>query len=255
MGMDTSGSDHDLLLKIKDGDEGMVQLLYEVVQDLQSSGQSVRLQRATAAKKDFAVGITGYYRDKEFDLVPYTNRPGKEGEFQWDVQRQVWQPILHKDLAPKLQQLSEQHPEGFLIIRLLKLWNEDLPKIRSGSSGGKAPLISVHIPLLVLAARDSGQLDAQDKPQGYLLASLRFIERNWRRAELLEVTLQEVQASPHLERITAKYGAMDGFPGLVRESIRVLEEACAERGLDKAAAERVISSAGALFGPAGRSKL
>ncbi|CAJ1456358.1 unnamed protein product, partial [Effrenium voratum] len=192
---------------------------------------------------DFAVGIRGYYRDKDFDLVPYTTLPGdKDREVQWDPQRQVWQPILHSDLAPKLQQLSEHHPEGFLTMRLLKLWNEALPKIR----GGKAPLVSLHIPLLQLAADQPCE-----SPQCRLLASMRFIRDTWRAKALDSSALLEVRAEPHLARMAAKYAAekgMEGFDELIDQSIGILEGACAEGGADKRAAERVISAACSLFG-------
>ena len=63
-------------------------------------------------------------------------------------------------------------------MRLLKLWNEALPKIR----GGKAPLVSLHIPLLQLAAEqpcDSpmGKLPTGSSCQeGLLVRSAIFVE-------------------------------------------------------------------------------
>lgn len=240
MGLDTPGSDHDIFLCVDDGDEGMVQLIYEVILDLQQQADThPRLKRATVQCKDFAVEITGYYRDREFDFVPYIRRD--DGEFQWDPQREVWQPLLHKGLTPHLQGLSQQDPEGYLLARLLKIWNESLPRIRNG----KAPFISVHLPLLSLAARDHGYFEGCRNLQEYLSASLRFIEENWCRAEVgtQDTTWCDVKAQPHLERMTKKYHEAKletKLPDLLRAKKEILAQALRIQENDRCAADRVL---------------
>ncbi|CAE7385568.1 unnamed protein product [Symbiodinium natans] len=187
MGMDTSSSDHDIFLRFKDGEKDMVQILYEVVLDLQKQNAThARLKRAKIVRKDFAVEIQNYYRFRDFDLVPYTVKPGPTGleDCQWDEGRNVWQRILHSDLTPKLQELSEKHPDGFSMTRLLKIYNESLPRLRKSGEKKKPPLISLHIPLMVLGALDQRKLDSCKDPQGYFLESLKHIRHNWARAEV-----------------------------------------------------------------------
>lgn len=275
MGLDTMHSDHDIFLHIKDGDEDMVQLLYEdwreerkdlklilrsarnagmsactlrdgslygciwlpnllvfcecgpgvpgvagrpyntsTLQTSEAGAQGIRRRSPGAEVSQTGSGnrliglqvpqamscLQGYYRTRDFDLVPLTVR---DGEKQWDPKRRCWQPILHKNLAPRLQQFSGQHPDGYLVARILKFWNESLPPLRHG----KAPFVSIHLPLMLLAARDHGRLEPCQRPQGYMMAAAEFISEVWQKAELDEkdVTWKEVAAEPHLERITRKY--------------------------------------------------
>ena len=53
MGMDTSSSDHDIFVQIKDGDADMVQLLHDVILDLQQKDTHYRLKRSKIVRKDF----------------------------------------------------------------------------------------------------------------------------------------------------------------------------------------------------------
>ena len=259
MGMDTSSSDHDIFLRFKDGEEDMVQILYEVVLDLQKqSSTHCRLKRAKILRKDFAVEIQDYYRFRDFDLVPYTVKPGPTGleDCQWDAGRKVWQRILHSDLTPKLQELSEKHPNGFSMTRLLKIYNESLPRLRKSGEKKKPPLISLHIPLMVLGALDQRKLDSCKDPQSYFLESLKYVRHNWARAEVAEneTSLQEIGAEAHLQRMTKKYGEAQmevEFTQLLDDHLIILEQLCAEKGNDKLAAQRVISSVQSLFGNSG----
>lgn len=119
MFLDTPGSDHDIFLHIKDGGSDMVETVHRVLKDLQQqASEDSRLARATVLRKDFAVGLIDYYH-RDYDLVPVTNRPDLEGDYQWDPCRQVWQPVLHQRLAPKLQQLSESKKDAFFVLRAL----------------------------------------------------------------------------------------------------------------------------------------
>ena len=253
MGMDTGSSDHDIFLHFKDGQEDMAQVLHEVLLELKEQPTThERLRRAEIIGKDFAVEVQDYYRSRDFDLVPYTVKQGVE--CQWDPVRKVWQRILHKDLTPELQKLSERHPDGFSMARLLKIWNEFLPPLRESSGKQKAPLISVHIPLMVLGALDQQKLNLCSDPQSYFLESLKFIKDNWSRGEVLdmETTLQEVGAEAHLQRVTKKYKDSIHmeveFNQLLDEHLKILEQLCQEEGHDKAAAERVIQKVRRLFG-------
>ncbi|CAK9039082.1 unnamed protein product [Durusdinium trenchii] len=151
LALDTSSSDHDIILCLKDGGVNMVEELHQVILDLKKTCHRERLRRAEVVKKDFAVEIKNFYRHVDFDLVPVTLVEGHTGEQQWDVQRQVWQALLHPRLAPKLQQLSEEHPDVFFALRLMKIWNESMDYRR-----GKPPLVTLHIPLLTLGAWQQG---------------------------------------------------------------------------------------------------
>ncbi|CAE7544328.1 unnamed protein product [Symbiodinium necroappetens] len=252
MFLDTPGSDHDIFLHIKDGGSDMVETLHRVLKDLQQqASEDSRLARATVVRKDFAVGLIDYYH-RDYDLVPVTNRPDLEGDYQWDPCRQVWQPVLHQRLAPKLQELSESKKDAFFVLRALKFWNEALPPVRGSETSGKkkAPLISVHIPLLVLAAEDKGRLDSTGTPQACLLATLHFVKENWRCPSFDNAALHEVDADPHLRRITNKYtlGLMDQcFPQLLHESIALIEGAARECGSDREAADRVVTLVRSFF--------
>eukprot|EP00435_Cladocopium_sp_Y103_P016992 s2474_g4.t1 len=252
MGMDTGSSDHDIFLKFKDGKEDMVQILYEVLVDLQKQPTThLRLKRADIICKDFAVEIQNYYRSRDFDLVPYTVKPDV-GECQWDPVRKVWQPILHKDVAPKLQELSQEHPDGFSMTRLLKIWNESLPPLRESSGKKKVPLISVHIPLMVLGALDQQKLDHCSNPQSYVLESLKFIKDNWSRGEVAERErlLSEIGAEVHLQRMTKKYREAHmavEFAQLLERHLAIIQKLCQEEGNDRATADRVIERVRELF--------
>ncbi|CAK9028870.1 unnamed protein product [Durusdinium trenchii] len=251
MGMDTCRSDHDIFLQIKHGDEDMVQTVYEVLLDLQrqSTGHEERLKRAKVVRKDFAVEIQDFYRGRDFDLVPYTVKPELQ-ECQWDIDRKVWQRILHRDLAPKLQELSQEHPDGFSMTRLLKIYNESLPPLRRSAERQKAPLISLHLPLLVLGARDQQKFDSCHDPQSYFLESLKFIRERWSCEVLETVTLQEIGAEVHLQRMTKKYreaGMEEEFARRLDEHLVILTKLCEEEGRDKAAAERIIQGVRGLF--------
>ncbi|CAE7653571.1 unnamed protein product, partial [Symbiodinium sp. CCMP2456] len=227
MFLDTPGSDHDIFLHVKDGGSDMVETVHRALKDLQQqASEDSRLARATVVRKDFAVGLIDYYH-RDYDLVPVTNRPDLEGDYQWDPCRQVWQPVLHQRLAPKLQELSESNKDAFFVLRALKFWNEALPPVRGSETCGKkkAPLISVHIPLLVLAAEDRGRLDSTGTPQAHVLATLHFVKENWRCPSSEDATLREVDADPHLRRITNKYtlGLMNQcFPELLHAADRVV---------------------------------
>eukprot|EP00438_Fugacium_kawagutii_P027798 Skav212054 [mRNA] locus=scaffold408:111443:112276:+ [translate_table: standard] len=254
MGMDTSRSDHDVFLQWKDGEEDMVQILYEVLLDLKKSGSHDRLKRAKIIPKDFAVEVQDYYRNRDFDLVPYTQKSGKE--CQWDAARKVWQPILHKDLAPKLQELSETDPFGFLMTRLLKIYNESLKPLRRSGDKEKVPLISLHILLMVLGARDQDKLKSCKDPQSYFLESLRFIKDNWSRGEVAsaETSLKEIGAEAHLQRMTGKYrdaGMEEEFNALLHEHLMMMEQLCQETGHHRADAERIVQRVRLLFGSRG----
>ena len=259
MGMDTSSSDHDIFLRFKDGEQDMVQILYELVLVLQKQNTThCRLKRAKIVRKDFAVEIQDYYRFRDFDLVPYTVKPGPTGleDRQWDAGRKVWQRVLHSDLTPKLQKLSEKHPDGFSMTRLLKIYNESLSHLRKSGEKKKPPLISLDIPLMVLGALDQHKLDSCKDPQGYFLESLKHIRHNWARAEVAEneTSLQEIGAEAHLQRMTKKYGEAQmevEFIQLLDNHLIILEQLCAEKGNDKLAAERVIQSVQSLFGKSG----
>lgn len=250
MGMDTSSSDHDIFVQIKDGDADMVQLLHDVILDLQQKDTHYRLKRSKIVRKDFAIEIQGYYRARDFDIVPYTIRPD-EGECQWDAERGVWQPILHKKLTPKLQELSEDQPDAFLMTRLLKIWNESLPTLRKSDTNDKVPLISLHIPLMVLAARDHGVLDVCQNPQGFFLKSLKFLQENWWRSDLACQTLEGIEADAHLQRMCKKYrdAAMhEELSQLLDDHVKILEFLCQQQGNDKRTADLIVSQLRFMFG-------
>eukprot|EP00913_Durusdinium_trenchii_P024368 g22877.t1 len=89
LALDTSSSDHDIILCLKDGGVNMVEELHQVILDLKKTCHRERLRRAEVVKKDFAVEIKNFYRHVDFDLVPVTLVEGHTGEQQWDVQRQA----------------------------------------------------------------------------------------------------------------------------------------------------------------------
>ncbi|CAE7453990.1 unnamed protein product, partial [Symbiodinium sp. KB8] len=153
-------------------------------------------------KKDFAVEIKNYYRQRDFDLVPVTFREGHVREQQWDPQRMVWQALLHPRLAPKLQLLSEEHPDAFFAMRLVKMWNESMDLRK-----GKPPMVTLHIPLLTLGAWESGHLEGCAGVQVYFLRILKYVRAKWLRDDMVgqERIFRELDAGPHLRRMIAKY--------------------------------------------------
>ena len=100
MGLDTTHSDHDIFLCLKNGAEDMVEELHGAILDLKRTSGRFRFQRAEVVKKDFAVEIKNYYRQRDFDLVPVTFREGHVREQQWDPQRMVWQALNSKNPKP-----------------------------------------------------------------------------------------------------------------------------------------------------------
>ena len=62
----------------------MVEELHGAILDLKRTSGRFRFHRAEVVKKDFAVEIKNYYRQRDFDLVPVTFRQGHVGEQQWD---------------------------------------------------------------------------------------------------------------------------------------------------------------------------
>ena len=245
MGLDTTNSDHDIFLCLRDGGQDMVEELHRVVLELKETCGRVRLQRAEVVKKDFAVEIKNYYRHRDFDLVPVTFLQSHVGEQQWDPQRQVWQALLHPRLAPKLQLLSEKHPSAFFAMRLVKMWNETLD-LRQG----KPPLVTLHIPLLTLGAWQSGRLEECDSLQAYLLQILQYIQENWLRQDLgsEETLLRELEVEPHLRRMIAKYGdAMrQDFPRVLEQGLQWLRTASRPRA--DASAAQLVEGTCRLFG-------
>ncbi|CAE7530058.1 unnamed protein product [Symbiodinium sp. CCMP2456] len=218
MGLDTTHSDHDIFLCLKNGAEDMVEELHGAILDLKRSSGRFRFQRAEVVKKDFAVEIKNYYRQRDFDLVPVTFRQNQVGEQQWDPQRGVWQALLHPRLAPKLQLLSEQHPDAFFAMRLVKMWNESMD-LRQG----KPPVVTLHIALLTLGAWQAGHLEGCGGVQVYFLRIL----KNWLRDDVVgqEQIFRELDAGPHLRRMIAKYDetTRQRFPEELDRSIQWLE--------------------------------
>ena len=96
----------------------------------------------------------------------------------------------------------------------------------------------------------SGRLDSTGTLQAYLLATLHFVKENWRCPSFDNAALHEVDADPHLRRITNKYtlGLMDQcFPQLLNESIALIEGAARECGSDREAADRVVTLVRSFF--------
>eukprot|EP00439_Symbiodinium_sp_Y106_P068354 s593_g11.t1 len=245
MGLDTTHSDHDIFLCLKNGAEDMVEELHGAILDLKRTSGRFRFHRAEVVKKDFAVEIKNYYRQRDFDLVPVTFRQGHVGEQQWDPQRGVWQALLHPRLAPKLQLLSEQHPNAFFAMRLVKMWNESLD-LRQG----KPPMVTLHIPLLTLGAWEAGRLEGSAGVQVYFLRILKYVRESWLRDNVVghEKILRELDAGPHLRRMIAKYDETmrQRFPEELDRSIQWLELACISE--PKASSAALVDGASRLFG-------
>ncbi|CAE7903580.1 unnamed protein product, partial [Symbiodinium microadriaticum] len=153
--------------------------------------------------------------------------------------------LLHPRLAPKLQLLSEEHPDAFFAMRLVKMWNESMDLRK-----GKPPMVTLHIPLLTLGAWESGHLEGCAGVQVYFLRILKYVRAKWLRDDMVgqERIFRELDAGPHLRRMIAKYDdtMRQRFPEELDRSIQWLEMACIAEPMTDAAS--LVDGASRLFG-------
>uniref|UniRef100_A0A7S4Q0Z9 Polymerase nucleotidyl transferase domain-containing protein n=1 Tax=Alexandrium monilatum TaxID=311494 RepID=A0A7S4Q0Z9_9DINO len=181
--LDTPHSDLDLILDMGSKPLPVKELYEEILrlqQDLEVRRHFQRFSEVTPILKTFAVTLPAYYRGLDFDLVPMAERPELgRGLWQWNPRTGAWQQALTDLFYTRFEHLCERAPGVHKGVRLLKLWNEALPRWRRPAhekdpspaaaapdrrgpadevEGGKAPLVGAHIMLLALAARTSGDV-------------------------------------------------------------------------------------------------
>ncbi|CAE7400620.1 unnamed protein product [Symbiodinium pilosum] len=143
-GLDVHGSDHDIevVFRGKVADHRIAQLLHEVLLQAQADArervESTRtrskdyheLARAQLEPFEYGVRIRGFPEGTEWDVVATKWEPGLSAHLQYDAKLRRWKPMLSGYVKPIIQEWWASKPKLFFALKLLKMWNAQLPKLR-----------------------------------------------------------------------------------------------------------------------------
>uniref|UniRef100_A0A0G4HQ56 Polymerase nucleotidyl transferase domain-containing protein n=1 Tax=Chromera velia CCMP2878 TaxID=1169474 RepID=A0A0G4HQ56_9ALVE len=164
LGLESERSDIDLLVVLREGGEDVVDRLFRALVEMQKVGwvreTHPNFANATLERHLYAVSIRQFRRSTEFDLMPVVlgGEGGREMMMTFSERLQRWEPAVMPLLSREFTRAFEETPALWKALRVLKGWNDQLPKLRRNSRGeGKAPIVSMHIPCLALLARNESE--------------------------------------------------------------------------------------------------
>jgi len=166
--LDVDGSDHDIEVVFKNipDDQQIVDLLLAGKTAAQLDAQQRVSGFKTKSKDyhelaaarfeafDYGVQIYGYPKGTQWDVVA-TKWASHTLRYQFDVKQGKWKPMLSSFIKPIMEDWSKSKPKLFFGLKLLKMWNAQLPPLRCKEADGVhmvSPLSSFHIVLLAIAA-------------------------------------------------------------------------------------------------------
>ncbi|CAE7022733.1 unnamed protein product [Symbiodinium natans] len=195
--LDVDGSDHDIevVFRGEAADHRIAEMLLEGLlaaqADAQERVESLRtrskdyheLARAQLQPFEYGVQIRGYPEGTEWDVVATKWEPGSPAHVQYDSKQQRWKPMLSGYVKPVVEGWWTSKMTLFLALKLLKMWNANLPKLRrkrcerTGSWWPVSPLSSFHLVLMAIAA--APQWDDSGSLQAACCFLLRFVQDHW----------------------------------------------------------------------------
>ena len=260
--LDVGGSDHDIEVVFRGNaaDERIKEWLWKALQAAQLDAQE-RVERRTRSKDyhelatahlepfECGVRIQGFPEGTEWDVVATKWERGSPVHHQYDPTLGCWKPMLSGYIKPIVEGWWQSKPKLFLAVKLLKMWNSNLPKLRrkacprTGSVSNAAPLSSFHLVLMAIAAAPGW--DERKSLEAACCFLLRFI-----RSHRLDpsVTTNIPTAEEHLKRIILGYSGRKS-PDLALLDKHIDEAISALETLPSLNEDAQIKVVERLFGP------